>query len=108
MILSKGLIIMDNPIGTSWKTYKETRMTGEERDALTLKTDIICEILESRQQKGLTQKQLEEASGVKQPIIARLENGMTDPQLTTVLKILRPLGKTLKIVPISEGTHNRV
>ena len=90
----------NSPIGTSWKEYKETRMTAEQRDELKLKTDIICEILESRQQQGLTQKQLEEASGVKQPIIARLENGITDPQLTTILRVLRPLGKTLAIVPL--------
>jgi predicted transcriptional regulator len=78
-------------------------MTPDERDELTLKTDIVCEILESRRQQGLTQKQLEEASGVKQPIIARMESGVTDPQLTTILKVLRPLGKTLKIVSIDEA-----
>lgn len=92
----------NSPIGTSWKQYKETRMTAEERDELKLKADIVSEILESRKKQGLTQKQLEEKSGVKQPIIARLENGVTDPQLTTLLKVLRPLGKTLKIVPIEE------
>ena len=90
----------NSPIGTSWKEYKGTRMTPAERSELELKADIICEILESRQQQGFTQKQLEEASGVKQPIIARMENGMTDPQLTTILKVLRPLGKTLAIVPL--------
>jgi len=92
----------NSPIGTSWKEYKETRMTSEERDELKLKADIICEILESRRQQGLTQKQLEEISGVKQPIIARMEKGVTDPRLTTLLKVLRPLGKTLKIVPIED------
>jgi predicted transcriptional regulator len=49
---------------------------------------------------GFTQKRLEQASGVKQPIIARMERGTTDPQLTTILKILKPLGMTLAIVPL--------
>jgi predicted transcriptional regulator len=66
------------------------------------KNEIIYEILNMRLRNNLTQRQLEKASGVKQPIIAKLENGVTDPQLTTVLRILRPYGKTLKIVPMDE------
>jgi predicted transcriptional regulator len=60
-------------------------------------------LIEARQKHGLTQKQPEEASGVKQPVIARLERGATDPQLSTVLKLLRPLGKTLAIVPLAKA-----
>jgi len=40
-------------------------------------------------------------SGVKQPVIARMETGSTSPQLDTILKILAPLGKTLAVVPIA-------
>lgn len=47
-----------------------------------------------------TQKQLEAMSGIKQPVISRMENGTSDPQLSTVLKILNSLGKTLQIVPM--------
>ena len=43
---------------------------------------------------------LEELSGVKQPIIARMEAGKTNPQLDTMLKVLAPLGKTLAVVPL--------
>jgi hypothetical protein len=52
------------------------------------------------QEKGLSQKKLEELSGVRQPIIARMEKGSTSPHLETVLKELAPLGKTLAIVPL--------
>ena len=52
------------------------------------------------QEKGISQKKLEELSGVKQPIIARMEKGTTSPQLDTVMKVLAPLGKTLAIVPL--------
>jgi predicted transcriptional regulator len=41
-------------------------------------------------------------SGVKQTFIARLENNRMDPQLTTILKLLYPLGMTLAVVPIQE------
>ena len=40
---------------------------------------------------------LEELSGVRQPVIARMENGSTSPQLDTVLEVLAPLGKTLYV-----------
>jgi predicted transcriptional regulator len=42
-------------------------------------------------------------TGVKQPVIARLEHGTTDPQLSTLLKVLAPLGKTLAIVPLQDN-----
>lgn len=94
-----------SPIGTSWKEYKETRMTPDERAELELKANIICELIEARNTKGISQKELETISGVKQPIIARMEKGTTDPQLTTILRVLRPLGKTLAIVPIDQNKN---
>ena len=51
---------------------------------------------------AVTQQALEALSGVRQPVIARLEGNTSDPRLTTILKILRPLGKTLAIVPVEE------
>ena len=41
-------------------------------------------------------------SGVKQPVIARMEKGKTNPRLDTVLKVLAPLGKTLQVVPLDK------
>ena len=57
-------------------------------------------MIKAREEEGITQKQLEAMSGIKQPVISRMEKGTTDPQLSTVLKILASLGKTIKIVPI--------
>ncbi len=95
--------IKTTPIGDSWEDYKAELLTVEEREEIELKVALITEILNARQEKGMTQKQLEEKSGVRQPIIARMERGTTDPQLTTLLKVLRPLGKTLAIVPLESG-----
>lgn len=89
-----------SPLGMSWSDYEKTMFTPEEIAASNLRVALVEEIINSRQTHGLTQKQLEEMSGVKQPIIARLEKGTTDPQLSTLLKVLAPLGKTLAIVPI--------
>ena len=77
-------------------------LTQEDRDEIDLKVKIIGQILEARKEKGLTQAELEAISGVKQTFIARLENNRMDPQLTTILKLLHPLGMTLAVVPIQE------
>lgn len=90
-----------SPIGDHWDDLRTILLTPDEIAETDLKVALISEMISARKQQGLTQKQLEEASGVKQPIIARMEKGVTDPQLTTILKVLRPLGKTLAIVPIN-------
>lgn len=84
-----------SPIGSSWEDFEKRTFTPEEIMESDLRVALISELIHARQDKGITQKQLEEVSGVKQPVIARMENGTTDPQLMTILKILRPLGKTL-------------
>ena len=58
---------------------------------------LIDALVGARKNARLSQKQLEILSGVAQPCIARMENGNTDPQLSTLLKILEPLGLTLSI-----------
>ena len=77
-------------------------LTQEDRNEIELKVKIIEQILEARKEKGLTQTELEAISGIKQTFIARLENNRMDPQLTTILKLLKPLGMTLEVVPIKE------
>ena len=84
-----------------WEDIEKTLdFTQDEWNEINLKVKIVGEIIEARQSQEITQQALEELSGVRQPVIARLESNASDPRLTTVLKILRPLGKTLAIVPI--------
>ena len=90
---------------TTWADIKpKLNLTQDEWDEINLKNKIIGEIVEARQSQDVTQQYLEELSGVRQPVIARLEGNTSDPRLTTILKILRPLGKTLAIVPLEENT----
>jgi DNA-binding helix-turn-helix protein len=90
----------NNAIGSSWDDVRKKIFTLEENVASDLRVAIIGELIKARQEKGISQKKLEELSGVKQPIIARMERGITSPQLETILKVLTPLGKTLTIVPL--------
>lgn len=88
---------------TNWEDVKKnmTVLTPEDLIEIDLKVKIVGEILHARQEAKLTQQALEELCGVKQPMLARIEKGDTDPQLGTILKILRPLGKTLAVVDVN-------
>lgn len=89
----------NNPaIGSDAMAFVDTLLTPEERTESDLRVALIGEIIKARQEKGISQKKLEELSGVKQPVIARMECGTSNPQIDTILKLLAPLGKTLAIV----------
>lgn len=89
-------------VGERWEDVEKELFTPEEIAESHFRAEIIGELIKARQEKGISQKQLEEISGVKQPVIARMERGHTSPQLDTVLKVLAPLGKTLAVVPIEK------
>lgn len=65
-----------------------------------IRQKLVEELAQTRKSVGISQKQLEILSGIPQPCIARTEKGVTDPQLTTLLKLLEPLGRTLTITNI--------
>ena len=87
-----------NPKCSSWDELEKQLFTPQEIAESDARVAIINEMIKAREENGITQKQLEAMSGVKQPVISRMEKGTTDPQLSTVLKILNSLGKTIKIV----------
>ena len=91
---------MSNAVGRDALEFVDSLLTPEEIAESDLRAALIGELIKARQEKGLSQKKLEELSGVKQPIIARMEKGITNPQIDTVLKVLAPLGKTLAVVPL--------
>lgn len=88
---------------STWKEFYEqdTVLSPEEKEEIELKADIIAQVVNARKTSGLTQEKLQELTRVQQTCIARLERNKNDPQLTTLLKLLRPLGKTLAVVPLS-------
>ena len=89
-------------IGKRWNEARAELFSQEEIAESNLRVALIGEIIKARQEKGISQKKLEELSGVKQPVIARMEKGNTSPQIDTILKVLAPLGKTLAIVPFEK------
>ena len=93
----------NSAIGSNWKDVRAELFTKEEILESDLRVAIMTELIEARHEKGISQKKLEELSGVSQPVIARMETGKTSPQLDTVLKVLASLGKTLAVVPDEQG-----
>lgn len=89
-----------SPKGSSWDDLENQLFTPQQIAESEARVAIINEMIKARENNGITQKQLEAMSGIKQPVISRMEKGLTDPQLSTVLKILNSLGKTIKIVPM--------
>ena len=93
--------IKNNPaIGRSWEDLQKELFTEEEIAQSNLRVALIGELISARHKQGISQKKLEELSGVRQQVIARMERGNTSPQIETVLKVLAPLGKTLAVVPL--------
>lgn len=92
----------EDAINGTWDELRQELFTADEIAASDLRVAMMTELINARQERGISQKKLEELSGVKQPVIARMEKGYTSPQIDTVLKVLAPLGKTLAIVPLGE------
>ncbi|MEG1892105.1 MAG: helix-turn-helix transcriptional regulator [Clostridia bacterium] len=92
-----------SPFGKTWDEFEKTLYTPEEMQEARIRAALICELVRARQEHGLSQKKLEELSGVKQPVIARIEHGDSSPRLDTMIKVLAPLGKTLAVVPLKEA-----
>ena len=80
-----------------WSDVEKEIFTAEEIRESKLRVAIIGELIKARNEKNISQRELEQLSGVRQPIISRMEAGETSPQLDTVLRVLAPLGKTLYV-----------
>ena len=79
----------------------ETRVSPAERERINFEISLIGKMIEAREEKGLSQRELAEISGMKQPAIARLESMKATPQIDTLFKVLHPLGYTIQIVPLN-------
>jgi ribosome-binding protein aMBF1 (putative translation factor) len=87
-------------LGSRWDDVRNEIFTPEELNISDLRVAMMVELVRARKEQGISQKKLERLSGVKQPIIARMERGSTSPQIDTVLKVLAALEKTLVIMPL--------
>lgn len=84
----------------NWEEVKkELNITPEQQAEIDLEVEIIQATIEARKSKKITQEELSRKSGLKQSTIARVENGKHSPTTNTLIRMLYPLGYTLKVVP---------
>ncbi len=68
-----------------------------EYEAIQPEMDIIRAIVEARQSRNLTQKELATRTGINQADISKLENGNRNPSLNMLKKLAAGLDMSLKI-----------
>ena len=69
----------------------------KEWDALEPEYQIIKAMLDTRNEKSMTQKQLADITGIPQADISRLENGNANPSLKTLQRLAEGMGMKLKL-----------
>jgi len=94
---------MNKHLGSDWEDVRKEIYTPEQLAESELKAELVAEIIKLRKEAEITQSQLSELSGINQPVISRLEQGVTSPNLETIMKILVPLGKTLYIGDLDQN-----
>ena len=74
-----------------------------EWDELEPEYQVIRAMIEARQEKNITQKELSDLTGIAQADISRLENGNANPSLRTLQRLAAGLGMTIKLefIPVS-------
>lgn len=70
----------------------------KDKTSKQLELEIIKELTTLRKKEKITQKELSNRSGVIRETIARIETNTSSPKISTMIKLLKPLGYTLKIV----------
>lgn len=87
----------------TWEDVKEKLdFTPEEKAEIQLEEDLIKATVEARKNKNLSQRDLSEKAGIRQPAIARIENRVHSPSANTLIKLLYPMGYTIRVVPLNE------
>lgn len=75
---------------------------NEDKRILDLEYNLIYDFIKLRNELGLTQKEMGEASNTIREIIAVIETRKKHPQINTLIRILEPFGYTLSITKIKE------
>lgn len=81
----------------NWKTVRKSlNLTKEDETAIAFEKSLIDSVIDIREKKGLSQIELAKKANMKQSQLARFEKAVHSPQINSLIKILYPLGYTLK------------
>ncbi|MCM1555957.1 MAG: helix-turn-helix transcriptional regulator [Anaeroplasma bactoclasticum] len=85
--------------------FEELVLTDKEQamvERIHMISSIIFEIVKQRNEKNLSQRDIEEITGIKQPMIARIETLKSIPRLDTLVSLCQAVGTRLGIMPLED------
>ena len=85
--------------------FEELVLTDKEQamvERINMISSIIFEIVKQRNEKKLSQRDIEEITGIKQPMIARIETLKSIPRLDTLVSLCQAVGIKLGTIPMEE------
>lgn len=89
-------------------TKEDIRLYEEkEKLLIDLEYQLIEDFIRVRKNQKVTQEELAQSSKVIRQTINRIEKLTTSPGINTMIKLLEPLGYTLRIVPINEDRRKK-
>ena len=92
----------------TWEEVRKNLNISPEQEAeIRLEMDIIEATIEARKNSKLTQRELSEKTGIKQPVIARIETSKHSPNTSTLMRLLYAMGYTLKVVPLEKFRNKK-
>ena len=89
----------NNALGRTWKQARQALFSPEEIAASDARVELMIALSKTRKEKGLTQKELSEMTGVRQSAISRLENGDTPNQIDTLIRLFAAMNMKMQVVP---------
>ena len=88
-------------LGKTWQEVRKELYTSEEIAASNARVEMMIALNKARKEKGLTQKELSEITGVRQSAISRLENGNTPTQIDMLIKLFAAVNMKMQVVPMN-------
>ena len=73
---------------------------SKEERLLNLEYQLIQDFIKLRKEYNLSQQEMANEANIIRETIAKIENHLVSPQINTLIKILEPLGYTIKIEKI--------
>ena len=98
---------MNNSELTWEEVRKSLNITPEEEEEIKLERELIEMEIKAREGAQLSQRDLSEKTGIKQSAISRIEKRRCSPSVSTLIRLLVPMGYTLRIVPINEKKNEK-
>ena len=78
----------------------------QDKETMELEYELICDFIKLRHELGLTQQQMADEAGVIREVISILETRRKTPQITTLIKLLKPFGYTIGIKKINKENYD--